>query len=200
MVTDREAWQVSAHGGHKESDTTERLNDKNNMHLSIRKTNSFNHKWAGDLNRHFCKEDINIANKHMKQCSIFFIIQSVQFSCSVVSISLWPHDSHHTRPLCPSPTPGVYSNLCPSSQWCHPAISSSVVPFSSCPQSLPEMQIKTTVRYHLTPVRMAIIKNLQKINAGENWRKGTPPTLSVGLYIDAATMNSMKILLKKNYE
>ena len=62
---------------------------------------------------------------------------SVQFSRSVVSDSLQPHESQHTRPPCPSPTPRVHSNSCPSSQWCHPAISSSVVPFSSCPQSLP---------------------------------------------------------------
>ena len=61
----------------------------------------------------------------------------VQFSCSVVSDSLQPHELQHTRPPCPSPTPRVHSNSCPSSQWCHPAISSSVVPFSSCPQSLP---------------------------------------------------------------
>ena len=56
-----------------------------------------------------------------------------QFSHPVVSNSLWPHESQHARPPCPSPTPGVYSNSYPSSQWCHPAISSSVVPFSSCP-------------------------------------------------------------------
>ena len=62
---------------------------------------------------------------------------SVQFSSSVVSDSLRPHESQHARPPCPSPTPGVHSNSHPSSQWCHPAISSSVVPFSSCPQSLP---------------------------------------------------------------
>ena len=61
---------------------------------------------------------------------------SVQFSCSVMSDSLWPHEPQHTRPPCPSPTPGVYPNSCPSSWWCCPAISSSVVPFSSCPQSL----------------------------------------------------------------
>ena len=60
-----------------------------------------------------------------------------QFSHSVVSDSLWPHESQHARPPCPSPTPRVSSNSCPSSRWCHPAISSSVVPFSSCPQSLP---------------------------------------------------------------
>ena len=62
---------------------------------------------------------------------------SVQFSLSVLSDSLQPHESQHTRPSCPSPTPGVYPNSCPSSWWCHPDISSSVVPFSSCPQSLP---------------------------------------------------------------
>ena len=62
---------------------------------------------------------------------------SVQFSCSVVSDSLRPHELQHARPPCPSPTPRVQSNSCPSSRWCHPAISSSVAPFSSCPQSLP---------------------------------------------------------------
>ena len=62
---------------------------------------------------------------------------SVQFSHSVVSDSWRPHELQHARPPCPSPTPRVYSNSCPSSRWCHPAISSSVVPFSSCPQSLP---------------------------------------------------------------
>ena len=62
---------------------------------------------------------------------------SVQFSRSVVSDSLWPHESQHARPPCPSPNPGVHSESCPLSQWCHPAISSSVVPFSSCPESLP---------------------------------------------------------------
>ena len=62
---------------------------------------------------------------------------SVQFSCSVMSNSLRHHESQHARPLCPSPAPGVHSNSHPSSRWCHPAISSSVIPFSSCPQSLP---------------------------------------------------------------
>ena len=67
---------------------------------------------------------------------IFVTFSSVRFSHSVMSDSLWPHESQHARPPCSSPTPGVYSNSCPSSQWWHPAISSSVVPFSSCPQSL----------------------------------------------------------------
>ena len=66
-----------------------------------------------------------------------YSVYSVQFSHSVVSDSLWPHESQHTRPPCPSPTPRVHSNSCLSNWWCHPAISSSVVPFSSCPQYLP---------------------------------------------------------------
>ena len=61
------------------------------------------------------------------------IFSSVQFSLSVMSNSLRPHELQHTRPPCPSPTPGVHSNSHPLSQWCHPAISSSVVPFSSAP-------------------------------------------------------------------
>ena len=65
------------------------------------------------------------------------MLSSVQFSHSIVSDSLRLHESQHTRPPCPSPTPGVYPNPCPSSRWCHSAILSSVVPFSSCPQSLP---------------------------------------------------------------
>ena len=64
---------------------------------------------------------------------ITFLKSSVQLSRSVASDSLRPHESQHSRPPCPSPTPGIYSNSCPSSQWCHPAISSSVIPFSSCP-------------------------------------------------------------------
>ena len=65
------------------------------------------------------------------------LFSSVQFSCSVVSNSLRPYELQHSRPPCPLPTPGVHSDSCPSSQRCHPAISSSVIPFSSCPQSLP---------------------------------------------------------------
>ena len=65
---------------------------------------------------------------------------SVQFSRSVMPNSLRPHKSQHARTPCPSPIPGVHSNSCPLSRWCHPAISSSVVPFSSCPQSLPESE------------------------------------------------------------
>ena len=70
-------------------------------------------------------------------CWSVYLILSVQFSLSVVSDSLRPHELQHARTPCSSQTPGVHSNSCPSSQWCHPAISSSVVPFSSCPQTLP---------------------------------------------------------------
>ena len=75
--------------------------------------------------------------KHLLLMTTKASVSSVQFSRSVVSDSLWPHESRHARPPCPSPSPGVHSISCPLSQWCHLAISSSVVPFSSCPQSLP---------------------------------------------------------------
>ena len=75
-------------------------------------------------------------SRHPKQKrSVQF--SSVHFSSSVVSDSLRPHELQHGRPPCPPPTPGVYSNSCPLSWWCHPTISSSVIPFFSCPQSLP---------------------------------------------------------------
>ena len=74
-----------------------------------------------------------------KDCfiTLFSKYSSIQFSCSVVSNSLWPHGLKHTRPPCPSPTPRAYSNSCSLSQWCHPTISSSVIPFSSHLQSFP---------------------------------------------------------------
>ena len=68
------------------------------------------------------------------------LVSLVQFSCSVVSDSLRPHESQHARLPCPSAIPEVYPNSCPLSRWCHPAISSSVVPFSFCPQSLPALE------------------------------------------------------------
>ena len=72
-----------------------------------------------------------------------------QFSRSVMSDFLRPHESQHARPPCPSPTPGVYSDSHPSSQWCHPAISSSVVPFFSCPQSVP-VSMSFSLSQHFT--------------------------------------------------
>ena len=72
--------------------------------------------------------------------NVYSKFSSVQFSHSVMSDSLRPHESQHARPPCPAPSPGVHSDSHPSSQWCHPAISSSVVPFSTCPQSLPRSE------------------------------------------------------------
>ena len=87
------------------------------------------------------KEHVNVLFSSFSLCvgqrQFPFLLPSVQFSCSVVSGSLRPHESQQARPPCPSQTPGVYSNSCPSSWWCHPTISSSVIPFSSCPQALP---------------------------------------------------------------
>ena len=90
-------------------------------------------KWARDLNVHLPKVT-RMENKCMRRCSTSFVIQ---FSRSIVSDSLRPHEPQHARPPCPSPTRGVHPNPCPSSQWCHPTISSSVIPFFSCPQSFP---------------------------------------------------------------
>ena len=87
---------------------------------------------------------------------------SVQFSRSVVSDSLRPHESQHARPPCPSPTPGVHSDSHPSSQWCHPAISSWVIPFSSCPQSTADGDCSHEIKRRLLLGRK-VITNLNSI-------------------------------------
>ena len=100
------------------------------------------HRWADKLPNLSPLLDNSARERYDKStvpvrfvCNTF--ISSVQFSRSVMSSSLWPHESQHAKLPCPSPIPGVHSNSCPSSRCCHPAISSSVIPFSSCPQSLP---------------------------------------------------------------
>ena len=85
----------------------------------------------------FLKFGIPFADMHTSTYTSTFQFSSVQFICSVVSNSLWLHGLQHARPLSPSPTPGVYSNSCLLSQWCHPTISSSVIPFFSHLQSFP---------------------------------------------------------------
>ena len=92
---------------------------------------------AGDYSLDSLRQVEFVVQNILKSTMFREFIPSVQFSCSVVSDSLWPHEFQHARPPCPSPNPGVHPNSCPSSWWCHPAISSSVIPFSSCPQSLP---------------------------------------------------------------
>ena len=93
-------------------------------------------KWQ--VSPHFSKYHVAIGNRERTITKgICLSALSVQFRHSVMSNSLRPHESQHARPPCPSPTPGIHSNSCPLSRWCHPAISSSVIPFCSCPQSLP---------------------------------------------------------------
>ena len=87
----------------------------------------------------FNNREISLQYVWLHLCVRYTFSQSVQFSQSVVSDSLRPHKSQHARPPCPSPIPGVHPNSCPSSRWCHPTISPSVVPFSSCPQSFPAL-------------------------------------------------------------
>ena len=116
-----------------------------NFSLSFRVSVQFRSDWPIPLSLtgHFSI----IHFKHLNHCIIKSIpfswvifpdqFSSVQFIGSVLSDPLWPHGLQHTRPPCPSPTPGVYSNSCPLSWWCHPSISPSVIPFSSSIQSFP---------------------------------------------------------------
>ena len=119
------------------------------MQLNSRTNNTIK-KLRENQSRHFSKEDIQMAIKHMKRYSTLFIIREmqikatsyhltlvrIQFSCSAVSSSLWPYGLQHARLPCPTPTSGACSNSSAASQWCHPTIWSSVIPFS-CFQSFP---------------------------------------------------------------
>ena len=120
----------------------ENINKKNFNQISQRKDDRKFHKILL-----MCKGVQRIFHQNMEEESnlvvwgffvcVWYFQHSVQFSCSVVSDSLRPHELQHARPTCPSPIPRLHPNSCPSSGWCHPAISSSVIPFSSCPQCLP---------------------------------------------------------------
>ena len=97
--------------------------------------------WNGSLCKHWESQEnweffVISRETNVPRCFLY-VGPSVQFSCSVMSDSLWPHELQHSRLPCPSPTPGVYSNSCSLSQWCHPTISSPIVPFSSHLQSFP---------------------------------------------------------------
>ena len=100
------------------------------VHRILGKNLSLGIKNGSKFPKCYPKEEVSLENQHCFMCT------SVQFSHSVVSNSLQPHELQHTRLPCPLQTPRVYSNSCPLSWWCHPAISSSVIPFSSCSQSL----------------------------------------------------------------
>ena len=134
LVMDREAWRAAIHGVAK---SWTRLSDWTELKIGT----SF--QIFTDIFKLICEFLISLFHDETLRfdfvfCFLFFLqFSSVQFSRSVVSDSLQPHELQHARPPCPSPTPGVHPDSRPSSQWCHPAISSSVVPFSSCPQSLP---------------------------------------------------------------
>ena len=109
--------------------------------------------------------DTSLLSKVYSEGSVLGVIHtfsSVQFSCSVMSDSLRPHELQHARPSCPSPTPGIHSDLRPSSQWCHPAISSSVVPFSSRPQSLPASQSSPMSQFFTSGSQSMEIQILQE--------------------------------------
>ena len=94
---------------------------------------------------------------------------SVQFSHSVVSDSLPPHGLQHTRPTCPSSIPGVYPNSCPMGRWCHPTISSSVIPFSSCPQSFPASFSNESALHIRWPKYWSFIFNISPSNDTQHW-------------------------------
>ena len=122
LMMNREAWHAAVHGVMK---SRTRLSDWTELNCTLSLRDYQPVIW----NEQNCKQNVVIHRN--------FIKISIQFSCSVVSDSLQPHGLQHARPPCPSPTPRVYPNSCPLSQWCHPSISSSVIPFSSCPQSFP---------------------------------------------------------------
>ena len=110
---------------------------------------AFQRKRLQKHNEYKLQQECTLLLKKKKNWLIKYkLFSSVQFSRSVMSDSLWPHELH-ARPLCPSPTPGVHSDSRPLSQWCHPAISSSVVPFSSCPQFLPASVFSNESTLHM---------------------------------------------------
>ena len=137
------------------------------------------HKRVGrqSYHRHYPHTVIQHTASHSTKMWDSLQFSSVQVSRSVVSDSLRPHESQHARRPCSSPSPGVLSNLCPLCRWCHPAISSSVVPFSSCPQSLPasESSNESTLIVSFPNIVCISFKHMQRyilLASGEG--NGTP--------------------------
>ena len=118
---------------------------------------------------------------------------SVQFSRSVVSDSLWPHEPQRTRPPCPSPTSGVHPNPRPLCQWCHPTISSSVITFSSCPQSFPALG-----SFQMSQLSTSGGQNIASIQLQHQSLKWTPRTISFRMdWLDLlAVQGTLKSLLQ----
>ena len=132
---DRWTWLATVHGGHKDSDMTEILSERTNTRVRTHThTYTHTHSFMTFTNRGSIIDGIyNSTRSNMLFQFTSLAISSIQFSHSVMSDSLQPHGLlQHVRPLCPSPTPGAFSNSCPLSWWFHPTISSSVIPFSSC--------------------------------------------------------------------
>ena len=115
-------------------------------------------------------------------------IQSVQFSPSVMSDSLRPHESQHARPPCPSPASGVHPNPCPLSQWCHPTISSSVIPFSSCLHSFP-----ASGSFQMTQL---FASGGQRIGVSEQVSEQDPASPSVSLSHQEASINLLSLSVR----
>ena len=131
LVMDREAWCAAIHAVTKSQTQLSNWTELNwnKRHIPLKY-----------LPREVCSGSQAFEKLYLmliKLAEISANISSVHFSRSVVSDSLWPHELQHSRPSCPSSTPGVHPNPCPLSWWYHPTISSSVIPFSSCPQSFP---------------------------------------------------------------
>ena len=124
--------------GRTESDTTEATQQQQQKQTLLCRANPIHPVPTRDLYDWWAKNAT-----HLCACVCLYDmwdpgnIQFSSFSRLVMSDSLWPHELQQARPPCPSPTPGVHPNSCPLSRWCHPTILSSVVPFSSCPQSFP---------------------------------------------------------------